>query len=157
MEEEEYLPLLKNKKTLYMEETDNLLQSRKREMASDLYGIVENLKSKKNITEFIESKIDYLDNTKLFYSDINDNKNSCILFFIIKIVGFFFLTTYLIGIFQLIGIKDSLEEETFDSIIFFFKGNRENNTFTFYQKLYSNNTKKLPGLTLFLLCLFYLR
>ena len=154
MEEEEYLPLLKNKKTLYMEETDNLLQSRKREMASDLYGIVENLKSKKNITEFIESKIDYLDNTKLFYSDINDNKNSCILFFIIKIIGFFFLTTYLIGIFQLIGIKDSLEEETFDSIIFFFKGNRENNTFTFYQKLYSNNTKKLPGLTLFFIMSF---
>ena len=155
--EEEYLPLLKNKKTLYMEETDNLLQSRKREMASDLYGIVENLKSKKNITEFIESKIDYLDNTKLFYSDINDNKNSCILFFIIKIIGFFFLTTYLIGIFQLIGIKDSLEEETFDSIIFFLKEIEIITLLLFIKNYIQIIQRNYQDLHYFLLCLFYLR
>ena len=50
MEGKENLVLLKSKKTLFMEETDNLLQSRKREMASDLYGIVDNIESKKNIT-----------------------------------------------------------------------------------------------------------
>jgi len=154
MEDEENLLLLKSKKTLFMEETDNLLQSRKREMASDLYGIVDNLKSKKNITEFIESKIDYLDNTKLFYSDIDDNQNSCLIFFMIKIVGFFFLTLYLIAIFQLIGIKDSLEEETLESIIVFIQGYKKDNTTDFYQKLYSNSTKKLPGLTLFFIMSF---
>ena len=154
MEDEENLVLLKSKKDLFMEETDNLLQSRKREMASDLYGIVDNLKSKKNITEFIESKIDYLDNTKLFYSDIDDKQNSCFIFFMIKIVGFFFLTLYLIGIFQLIGIKDSLEEETLESIIVFIQGSKKDNTTDFYQKLYSNSTKKLPGLTLFFIMSF---
>ena len=152
--EEENLVLEKSKKTLFMEETDNLLQSRKKEMASDLYGIVNSLKSKKNITEFFESKIDYLDDTKLFYSDIDDNKSCCYLFLFIKIVGFLFLTTYFMGIYQLIGIKDCLEEEALESIIFFVKGSKENNTIGFYQKLYSNNTKELPGLTLFFIMSF---
>ena len=151
--EEDILVELKSKRTLFMEETDNLLESRKSEMASDLYRIVDNLKSKKNITEFIESKIDYLDDTRLFYSDIN-NTNNCILFLVIKIIGFLFLTSYLIGVFQLIGVKDSIEEETLESIIFFIQGSKGNNTIDFYQKLYSNNTKKLPGLTLFFIMSF---
>ena len=52
-----------NKDQLYKEETERLLKSRKEEMISDLYKIINNLKEKKDINEFIESKIDYLKNT----------------------------------------------------------------------------------------------
>ena len=55
-----------NKDQLYKEETERLLKSRKEEMISDLYKIINNLKEKKDINEFIESKIDYLKNTVLF-------------------------------------------------------------------------------------------
>ena len=145
---------LPDKKTLYKEEIENLLKSRKKELSSDIYGIINNLKQKKDIQEFIEANIDYLDNQRIFFSGINSNMNKKVIFFVVKIIGFCFLTCYLIGIFQLIGIKESLEEEALESIKFYFTGSKSNYTVDFYHKIYSNCTKKLPSLSLFFILSF---
>ena len=93
-----------NKDKLYKEETERLLKSRKEEMISDLYKIINNLKEKKDINEFIESKIDYLKNTVLF-SDLK-KEQKCEVFSKVKISGFLFLAFYLMGIYPLIGLKN---------------------------------------------------
>ena len=143
-----------NASQIYNEELLNLSKSRKKDLTKDLYSLINNLNEKKNINDFIESKIDMLGNVKIFYSELDNKKSKFTLFFLVKIVGFLFLTSHIIGTYQLIGIKSSLEEEVFDSIKMYFNGNTTNNTINFYQKVYSNNTKKLPGLSFFFLLAF---
>ena len=143
-----------NAKQIYDEECENLLKARKKDMTSDLYVLIHNLKEKKDMKEFIDSKVDELESAKVFYSDIKDNKGKFTIFFLVKIIGFLFLTSHIIGTYQLMGIKDSLEEEVIDSIKIFFTGNTTNNTIDFYQKVYSNNTKKLPALSFFFILSF---
>ena len=152
--EEAFGSTILKEKNAYDEECENMLKSRKKDMTSDLYGLITNLKEKKNIKEFIEAKIDDLDKKKLFYSDLKDNKGKFTIIFLVKIIGFLFLTSNITGIYQLIGIQESLEEEVFDSVKFYFNGNATNNSINFYQKVYSNNTKKLPGLSFFFILSF---
>ena len=141
---------------LLNEEKTNLLKSRKKDMASDLYSVINNLKEKKDIDDFIKSKLDAIAKNKIFFSDPKDNKGKFILFFLVKIIGFLFLTSNIVGIFQIIGIQESLEEEIFDSIKLYFNGNNSTNitTIDFYHKVYSNNTKKLPGISFFFILSF---
>ena len=139
-----------DKKKLYQEETDELLKSRKDEFISDLHRIIKNLESKKDINEFIESKIDYFKDIKLF-SDIKLEKR-CEVFLYVKICGFLFLSTYLIGIFYLMGVKTSLEGEALDSLIYFIKRDNSTNTTTFYERFSLN--KDLPSLSLFFIFSF---
>ena len=155
--ENEFLPWIK-KTEEYNEEYKTLIKSRKKDMIHDLYRIIDNLKEKNDIDEFIKTKIDNRDKTKIFYSDIKDFDSEWTAFFLVKIIGFLFLTSYIVGIFHLIGIKESLEEEALDSIKAYINGNTTNTTNTtninFYQKVYSNNTKKLPGLSFFFIASF---
>ncbi len=137
-----------NKDQLYKEETERLLKSRKEEMISDLYKIINNLKEKKDINEFIESKIDYLKNTILF-SDMK-KEQKCEVFAKVKLFGFIFLAFYLMGIYPLIGLKNSLEVEFLNSIILFFKRNRTSTNF--YQRYYLEIS--LPKLSFFFIFSF---
>ena len=147
-------------KLQYDKEEKQLFKSRKNDMSSDLYGLIENLREKEDISEFIKSKIDSKEKEKVFYSDLKSKDNILTSFFYVKIIGFLFLASNIIGIFQLIGIKESLEDEALDSIKLYFNGNTTNttinNTLNFYQKVYSNNAKYLPRLSFFLLLPFYM-
>ena len=169
-EVENYNSSIFSKPILYNEEKKNLLKSRKKAMISDLNSIIQNLKEKQDIDEFIRSKLDAIAKNKIFYSDLKDNKGKFTLFFLVKIIGFLFLTSNIVGIFQIIGIQESLEEEIFDSIKLYFNGNNITNstnstnittidftnstTIDFYHKVYSNNTKKLPGISFFFILSF---
>ena len=157
-EQKNVYPSIFKKSMLLNEEKTNLLKSRKKDMTSDLYSIINNLKEKKDIDDFIKSKLDAIAKNKIFFSDLKDNKGKFTLFLLVKIIGFLFLTSNIVGIFQIIGIQESLEEEIFDSIKLYFNGNNSTNitTIDFYHKVYSNNTKKLPGILSFLFYLFYL-
>ena len=136
-------------------------------MISDLNSIIQNLKEKQDIDEFIRSKLDAIGKNKIFYSDLKDNKGKFTLFFLVKIIGFLFLTSNIVGIFQIIGIQESLEEEIFDSIKLYFNGNNSTNstnittidftnitTIDFYHKVYSQ--KSYQEFLSFLYYLFYL-
>ena len=52
-EEQAIAPTLDTKQ-LYDEECENLSKYRKKDMTSDLYVLINNLKEKKNLKEFIE-------------------------------------------------------------------------------------------------------
>ena len=155
-EQKNVYPSIFKKSMLLNEEKTNLLKSRKKDMTSDLYSIINNLKEKKDIDDFIKSKLDAIAKNKIFFSDLKDNKGKFTLFFLVKIIGFLFLTSNIVGIFQIIGIQESLEEEIFDSIKLYFNGNNSTNitTIDFYHKVYSNNTKKLPGISFFFILSF---
>ncbi len=166
-EVENYNSSIFSKPILYNEEKKNLLKSRKKEMISDLNSIIQNLKEKQDIDEFIRSKLDAIAKNKIFYSDLKDNKGKFTLFFLVKIIGFLFLTSNIVGIFQIIGIQESLEEEIFDSIKLYFNGNNITNstnittidftnstTIDFYHKVYSQ--KSYQEFLSFLYYLFYL-
>ena len=155
-EQKNVYPSIFKKSMLLNEEKTNLLKSRKKDMTSDLYSIINNLKEKKDIDDFIKSKLDAIAKNKIFFSDLKDNKGKFTLFFLVKIIGFLFLTSNIVSIFQIIGIQESLEEEIFDSIKLYFNGNNSTNitTIDFYHKVYSNNTKKLPGISFFFILSF---
>ena len=120
----------------YKEENKKLLQSRKKELFEDLNKIIHNLNKKKDINEFLEDKKNYLSNNIL--SEVKERKRKNVVFFNIKIVGVFFLFLYLIGIYQLIGFNEAIQDE----IIYSLKLHYLNKTkeYTFYE-IYNKKNK----------------
>lgn len=68
------------KTELYKDEKGELLVERKNQLLKRLYIISHNLKSKKNIEEFLIDKKDYISDTLLFGDSIK-NYNKKVLFF----------------------------------------------------------------------------
>ena len=134
----------------YKEENKKLLQSRKKELFEDLNKIIHNLNKKKDINEFLEDKKNYLSNNIL--SEVKERKRKNVVFFNIKIVGVFFLFLYLIGIYQLIGFNEAIQDE----IIYSLKLHYLNKTkeYTFYEIYNKKNKHEVPNLSLFFLSSF---
>ena len=145
---EENKQLLKD--VQYKEENKKLLQSRKKELFEDLNKIIHNLNKKKDINEFLEDKKNYLSNNIL--SEVKERKRKNVVFFNIKIVGVFFLFLYLIGIYQLIGFNEAIQDE----IIYSLKLHYLNKTkeYTFYEIYNKKNKHEVPNLSLFFLSSF---
>ena len=135
MSDEEALNFPFQKPNLFSKEREKLSKS-----------IIGDLKREKDKKKFITKKMD--NKIKILHSKIKYNNNKFILFFLVKIINFLILIFKMIGIYQLIYIKESFEEEPINSDKLYFIGNTNtntiNNTNYFYQKFYSNNAQILP-------------
>ena len=136
MSDEEALNFPFQKPNLFSKEREKLSKS-----------IIGDLKGEKDKKKFIGKKMG--NKIKILHSKIKyNNNNKFILFFLVKIINFLILIFKMIGIYQLIYIKESFEEEPINSDKLYFIGNTNtntiNNTNYFYQKFYSNNAQILP-------------
>lgn len=93
---------------LYEKEQKDIIILRKKQFFNNLSKISHNLNKKKDIKEFIEDKKDYFQ--KFLFSDINKSSR-CYIFFIIKIIGLIFISSNLVGIYQLMGINETIKDE----------------------------------------------
>ena len=131
----------------YKEERLSLLKEKKTSLFNKLTEINKILENSNDINDFFVRKIN--DNTNGMYDPIK-NRNYCLLLFKIKIIGGIFVTLYLIGVFEIIGIMDAIEEELFGSILqYFLRENKEKRT-DFYHN-YINLAIKIPSFAPFYL------
>lgn len=131
----------------YKEERLSLLKEKKASLFNKLTEINQILNNSANINDFLLRK--KYENTDGLNDPIK-KKKSCLLIIIIKIIGGVFVTLYLIGVFEIIGIMDAIEEELFSSILLFFlRENKENRT-DFYHN-YINLAIKIPSFAPFYL------
>lgn len=131
----------------YKEERLSLLKEKKTSLFNRLTDINKKLEKSDNINDFFIRQIN--ENTNEMYDSIK-TRNSCHLLCIIKIIGGIFVTLYLIGVFEIIGILDAIEEELFSSILLYFlRENKEKRT-DFYHN-YINLAIKIPSFAPFYL------
>ena len=134
----------------YAEENKKLLQSRKKELYDDLNKISHNLNTKKDINEFLEDKKNYLANNIL--AEVKERKSKYAVFFNIKIIGVVFLVLYLIGIYQLTGLNEAIQDEIVYSLKLHYFNQTKN--YTFYEIYNKKNNHELPSLSLFFISSF---
>ena len=143
---------------LYAKEQEDIIILRKKQFFTNLTKISHNLNKKKDIKEFIEDKKDYLQDFLL--SDINKSSR-CYIFFIVKIIGLIFISSNLVGIYQLIGLNETIKDEVIFTVKRFINltmnDTHDNNNTYYYQEqnfseLYEKKTlDQLPDLSLFFL------
>ena len=134
----------------YAEENKKLLQSRKKELYEDLNKISHNLNTKIDINEFLEDKKNYLANNIL--AEVKERKSKYAVFFNIKIIGVVFLILYLIGIYQLTGLNEAIQDEIVYSLKLHYFNQTKN--YTFYEIYNKKNNHELPNLSLFFISSF---
>ena len=83
-EQKNVYPSIFKKSMLLNEEKTNLLKSRKKDMTSDLYSIINNLKEKKDIDDFIKSKLDAIAKNKIFFQTSKITKANLLFSFLLK-------------------------------------------------------------------------
>ena len=83
-EQKNVYPSIFKKSMLLNEEKTNLLKSRKKDMTSDLYSIINNLKEKKDIDDFIKSKLDAIAKIKFFFQTSKITKANLLFSFLLK-------------------------------------------------------------------------
>jgi hypothetical protein len=123
------------KTELYKDEKGQLLIERKNQLLKRLYTISHNLKSKKNIEEFLIDKKDYISDTFQFgYSIKNYNKK--VLFFLIKILGPLFLICFLVVLFQIMEYIEALKIDKRNYFQYYLSLLKKRNVliFTFFTK-----------------------
>ena len=131
----------------YKEERKSLLKNKKMSLFYKLTSINQRLEKSVDINDFFIRQIN--ENSNEMHDSIK-NSNSCFLVFIIKIIGGIFVTLYLIGVFEIIGIMDAIEEELFSSVLLYFlRENKEKRT-DFYHN-YINLAIKIPSFAPFYL------
>ena len=131
----------------YKEERLSLLKDKKTSLFNKLTDINKILANSDDINDFFLRKIN--ENTNGMYDPIK-NRNYCLLLCKIKIIGLIFVILYLIGVFEIIGIMDAIEEELFSSILLYFlRENKEKRT-DFYHN-YINLAIKIPSFAPFYL------
>ena len=131
----------------YKEERKSLLKNKKMSLFYKLTSINQRLEKSVDINDFFIRQIN--ENTNEMHDSIK-NRNSFFLVFIIKIIGGIFVTLYLIGVFEIIGIMDAIEEELFSSVLLYFlRENKEKRT-DFYHN-YINLAIKIPSFAPFYL------
>ena len=143
---------------LYAKEQEDIIILRKKQFFTNLTKISHNLNKKKDIKEFIEDKKDYLQDFLL--SDINKSSR-CYIFFIVKIIGLIFISSNLVGIYQLIGLNETIKDEVIFTVKRFINLTMNdthdiNNTYYYqeqnFSELYEKKTlDQLPDLSLFFL------
>ena len=160
-DDEEFNQLIKriNRYELYEKENKDFIILRKKQFYAHLSRIAHSLNKKKDINEFLENKKDYLQQYLL--SDINKSSR-CYTLFIVKIIGLIFVCLYLIGIFQMVSLTETIKEEVIFSIKRFINLtlNETDNDFNYtdsfqaqnFSELYEAKTlKDLPNFSLFFL------
>ena len=141
------------KTELYKDEKGQLLIERKNQLLKRLYTISHNLKSKKNIEEFLIDKKDYISDTFQFGDSIK-NYNKKVLFFLIKILGPLFLICFLVVLFQIMEYIVALKEEVFDAIKVYLKLNTKKVGDDFYSRIKFKEHNTVPSLSLFFISSF---
>lgn len=132
---------------IYIDENNSLSKSKKESLSKRLKDIYDKLENKTNLEDFFESQIIEVTHPEENYIRI---KNKCLLLFIIKIIGTFFVTLYLIGIFELICIMDAIKKEFYSSLHLFFLRKNEEGRKDFYTN-FINISKKIPSFSPFFL------
>ena len=141
------------KTELYKDEKGQLLIERKNQLLKRLYTISHNLKSKKNIEEFLIDKKDYISDTFQFGDSIK-NYNKKVLFFLIKILGPLFLICFLVVLFQIMEYIVALKEEVFDAIKVYLKLNTKKVGDDFYSRIKFKEHNTVPSFSLFFISSF---
>ena len=148
---------------LYAKEQEDIMILRKKQFFINLSKIYHNLNQKKGLKEFIEDKKDYL--KEILLSDIKKSSR-CYIFFIVKIIGLIFISSNLVGIYQLIGINETIKDEVIFTVKRFINltmndNNETNTTYYSQEQNFSEFYEKkaldqLPDLSLFFYLHFFL-
>ena len=128
----------------YITEKQNLLVKRKEQLDSRLKQISKDLNESSDLNQFLNEKVnssDY-DPTNL----VKFRAPRCLMWFVIKIFGSIFITIYLIGILELIGIMEALKDEIVDSFKFILTTEKKETDF--YDN-YIKITQIIPDISLF--------
>ena len=136
--------------SIYKRENSTLLENKKETLSNRLKNIHERLQKKSDIDDFLESQIIEVTNPEENYLKIKD---TCLLLFIIKILGTIFVSLYLVGIFELICVMDAIKLEFFASFRLYLLRKNEEGRKDFYTNLL-NISKKIPSFSPFFLSSF---
>ena len=132
--------------TIYNEENEELLSFKKDKMTQRLEEISQKLKKKSLIRFLKDSKIESSNPE----NDEYEGKKKGFILFIIKIVGTFFASFYLIGVFQMIDVMNALKEELSPDIYYFIHKEYIKDRKTFYEN-YLTISKLIPSFSPFFL------
>lgn len=128
----------------YIESQKLISEERKKQLTNRLATISADLNNADNLDKFLDAKVKSDDFMPTNLVKIKSPK--WYVWFNIKILGGVFVTFYLIGILELIGIMNALKVEIKDSFIF--NMNQKNKTIDFYE-IYIQNNQKIPDFSLF--------
>ena len=136
--------LFNNLQDVYTESKELMSAERKKQLTNRLATISADLNNADNLDKFLDANV----KSKGFIPRnlVKIKSPKCYVWFNIKILGGFFVTFYLIGILELIGIMNALKVEIKDSFIF--NMNQKNKTIDFYE-IYIQNNQKIPDFSLF--------
>ena len=133
---------------LYKDEKEELLKERKNQLLERLYKLSNNLKSKKNIQEFLEDKKNYVSDTFQFADGIKEYSEK-VLCFQIKVLGPLFFICFLAVLFQIMGYSTTLKEEVIYAIKIFYNPNTTDIGDDFYSRLKFKEENTIPDFNLF--------
>ena len=129
----------------YNSKNDKLLQERKVKLYEELTQFTSNLEKEKDFDTFVLKHVEDV-------LGISENFKDCVTpligFLVVKVLGTVFITLYFIGILEVIGILNTLEEEILCSIKFTLRG--EQRETSFYEN-YINENLNMPSFDLFFL------
>ena len=138
---------LENNFKKFEDENISLLVNKKESLSNQLKFINEQLNNSSNINEFLRRRqyeilIKKIDSIKC--------KNSSLVKFTIKFIGTFFVTLYLIGVFEIIGIMKAVQDEIFYSVKMYLSHEIIENRADFYSN-YINIATQIPSFSPFFL------
>lgn len=131
----------------FEDENISLLINKKESLSEQLKLINERLKNSSNIDEFLRKQqyeilIEKVDSIKC--------KDNCLVRFMIKFIGTFFVTLYLIGVFEIIGIMKAVQDELLYSVKMYLSHEIIENRTNFYNN-YINIATQIPSFSPFFL------
>ena len=131
----------------YNKENLILFKNKKDTLLNKLELINERLTNSNNINEFLRKQQYETMNEKV---DSIKCENECLVMFLIKFIGTIFVTLYLIGVFEIIGIMSAIQEELFFSIKMYFSNEKIEDRKDFYSN-YINIATQIPSFSPFFL------
>ena len=119
----------KAKIDLYEEEKTKLIENEKNIFVKKLNDISKEISTYKTVEDFL---VNNLNKDEPIVPEINNEKSETLIWFNMKIIGIFFMTTYITGVYIFIGFMDSIFEEIKASATLYLFNTTRNEEETFY-------------------------
>ena len=119
----------KAKIDLYEEEKTKLIENEKNIFVKKLNDISKEISTYKTVEDFL---VNNLNKDEPIVPEINNEKSETLIWFNMKIIGIFFMTTYITGVYIFIGFMDSIFEEIKASATLYLFNKTRNEEETFY-------------------------